>query len=275
MSAVTTVGQVFDAMQQAKNDASAFCTNFFPTQGRLQDWIDHDALLVEQRAGAVFFLRRDHEFWHLYFCAADVPTLRRELAAFPSVKSEPVAVDLVGKEGALDSLLSAVEFAGFRRYCRLLRLARSGERVQSAESSPADAQVQWGDPTDLLAILELLEASFDRYADQLPMPYEIQAALAARQIQVVKCDGMLAALLYSETQGFTSTVRYWVVAERFRAQRLGAVLMRQYFASNPAVRRFILWVTADNENAVGKYRHYGYAPDGLTDHVLLNSLIRS
>lgn len=275
MSAVTTVGQVFDAMQQAKRDAPAFCTNFFPTQGRLQGWIDHNALLVEERAGAVFFLRRDHEFWHLYFCAADVPALRRELAVFPSVKSEPVAIDLIGKEGALDSLLSAVEFAGFRRYCRLLRLARSGEPVEPAQSFPADAQVQWGDPTDVPAILELLEASFDRYADQLPMPYEIQAALAARQIQVVKCDGTLAALLYSETQGFTSTVRYWVVAERFRAQRLGAALMRQYFASNPAVRRFILWVTADNENAVGKYRHYGYAPDGLTDHVLLNAMIRS
>jgi hypothetical protein len=105
------------------------------------------------------------------------------------------------------------------------------------------------------------------------MPYEIEEALTARQILALKCDGALAALLFFETQGFTSTVRYWVVAERFRSNRFGATLIRHYFASHPAVRRFILWVTADNENAVQKYRHYGYAPDGLVDYVLVNEMI--
>jgi ribosomal protein S18 acetylase RimI-like enzyme len=121
----------------------------------------------------------------------------------------------------------------------------------------------------------LLESAFDRYADQLPRAYEIEGAIAARQIMAIKCDGVLAALLYFETQGFTSTVRYWVVAEGFRSKRFGAALMRHYFASQAAVRRFILWVTADNENAVQKYRHYGYSPDGLVDHVLVNPMIRS
>ena len=102
------------------------------------------------------------------------------------------------------------------------------------------------------------------------MLYEIEAAIAARQILAIKCEGVLAALLFFESQGFTSTIRYWVAAERFRAQRFGSLLMRHYFAAQSAVRRFILWVTADNDNAVLKYRHYGYVPDGLIDHVLVN-----
>jgi len=274
MTPVTAVAQVFDAMQQARNGAPAFCTNFFPIQGRLQGWIDHGELFAERCAGAVFFLRKDHEFWHLYFCAADEPVLRRELAALSCLKTEPVAIDLVGREGALDNLLSLAEAAGFRRYSRLLRLARASQPGQ-ADSSTGDAPAVCADQTDVPAILELLESSFDRYADQLPMPYEIAVAVAARQILAIKCEGLLAALLFFETQGFTSTVRYWVVAERFRSQRLGAALMRHYFASHPAVRRFILWVTAENENAVTKYRHYGYAPDGLIDHVLVNPMINS
>ncbi len=105
------------------------------------------------------------------------------------------------------------------------------------------------------------------------MLYEIEAAIEARQILAVKCEGALAALLFFESQGFTSTIRYWVVAERFRSHRFGSALMRHYFAAQSAVRRFILWVTADNDNAVLKYRHYGYAPDGLIDHVLVNWIV--
>jgi ribosomal protein S18 acetylase RimI-like enzyme len=66
-----------------------------------------------------------------------------------------------------------------------------------------------------------------------------------------------------------------VVAKRFRSRRFGSILVRHYFAAQSTVRRFILWVTADNDNAVLKYRHYGYAPDGLIDHVLVNGIVHS
>jgi GNAT superfamily N-acetyltransferase len=92
-------------------------------------------------------------------------------------------------------------------------------------------------------------------------------------VLTIKADGSLAAILFLETQGFTSTVRYWVVADKFQSRGFGSALIRHYFAAQSAVRRFILWVTVDNENAVQKYRHYGYAPDGLIDHVLLNAEI--
>jgi len=274
MSPIKEIGQAFEGIQQAKIGAPAFCTNFFPVQTKLQGWIDHGELLAERRAGAVFFLRKDHEFWHLYFCAADVPTLQREMATLSSLSGERVVVDLVGREGALEGMLNAAETSGFRRYRRLLRLIRASEPGRP-QLSAASTQVVWADQTDRRAISELLEGSFDRYADQLAMPYEIEGAITARQILVIRCDGVLAALLFFETQGLTSTVRYWVVAERFRSQRFGAALMHHYFALHPAVRRFLLWVTADNEEAVHKYRHYGYLPEGLIDHVLVNPMIHS
>ena len=224
------------------------------------------------RKHLAFFTRRDRDFWHLYFCAPDLATLRQEVTALPSLRTEPVAIDLVGGGTNLEDLVGAVEAAGFRRYAQLLRLARSSQpgRVQS---SSENAEVVWAEQADRQAIMDLLECSFDRYADQLPMPYEIEAAISARQIQVVRCKEVVAALLFFETQGLTSTIRYWVVAERFRSHRFGSALMHQYFAAQSAVRRFLLWVTADNENAVLKYRHYGYNPDGLIDHVLVNEMI--
>jgi len=272
MDRLTTVTQVYDAIQGAKAGASAFCTNFFPAHGKVQGWIDHGELLGELRGRSAFFLRKDRDFWHLYFCASNVAALQREITAFPGLKTERVAVDLVGSEAVLGELLNVVESAGFRRYARLLRLARPNQPGQPQPSADG-TEVLCAEKTDCQAIMDLLECSFDRYADQLPMLYEIEAAIAARQVLAIKCEGALAALLFFESQGFTSTIRYWVVAERFRSHRFGSTLMRHYFAAQSAVRRFILWVTADNENAVLKYRHYGYAPDGLMDHVLVNWLV--
>jgi hypothetical protein len=274
MGPIKATAQVFDAIQGAKAGASAFCTNFFPAPGKLQGWIDHGELLGERRGRSAFFLRRDRDFWHLCFCAADVATLQREITALPCLRKERVAMDLVGTEAVVTDLLNVVESAGFRRYARLLRLARASQPAPPQPSAD-DAKVVYADKTDCQAIMDLLECSFDRYADQLPMLYEIEATIEARQILAIKCEGTLAALLFFENQGFTSTVRYWVVAERFRSQRLGSILMRHYLAAQSAVRRFILWVTADNDNAVSKYRHYGYAPDGLIDHVLVNRIVQA
>lgn len=272
MRPVAAVTDVLDAIRRAKAGASAFCTNFFPVQSKLQDWIDRGQLLGEVRDGAVFFFRKDRDFWHLYYCASDATCLEREILALPVLKAERVVVDLVGNEALLIEPLRVMESVGLRRHARLLRLARLG---QASEPQPParSPEVGWADNTDCSAILNLLERSFDRYADQLPADYDIAAAVAKRQILTVKHSGALAALLLFERQGFTSTVRYWVVDQRFRSQRFGSLLMRRYFAVQAAVRRFILWVTANNEDAVAKYAHYGYAPDGLIDYVLVNEMV--
>src|SRR5262249_62351967 len=115
----------------------------------------------------------------------------------------------------------------------------------------------------------------DRFADQLPTPYEIEAAITARQIFIIKQNGEIAALLFFETQGLTSTIRYWLVASQFHSRGFGSALIRHYFVTPPAVRRFMLWVTATNENAIQKYQHYGYKPDGLVDHVLVAEFVKN
>src|ERR1035437_4102234 len=205
MCPVKNVTEVFDAVQQVKAGAATFCTNFFPVQRKLQGWIDHGELLGELREGAAFFLRKDRDFWHLYFCAASMASLQREAAALPSLRAEPVVVDLVGTEAALGDLLAFLESEqGFRRYVRLYRMARTNQ-ASPQQPLTGDSGVIFADKADCQAVLDLLCRSFDRYAEQLPMLCEIESAVENRQILVAKCEGALAELLFSETQGFTST----------------------------------------------------------------------
>jgi len=274
MQRVDTVDQVFTAIQRVKSNAPAFCTNFFPWERKLRGWIDHAELFGEFRDEVAFFMRKDRDFWHLYFCAAGGETLKRGIALLTDLKKEPVVVDLIGNESASNELAVLIESGEFRPYRRFHRMARTGlAHVQpsGANGSP----VVYADRADAPTILNLLCHSFDRYAEQLPMLYEIETAIDNRQVLVAKHEGTLAGLLFFETQGFTSMLRYWLVSERFRAFRFGSALMYGYFTTQKTVRRFVLWVLTGNENAIQKYQHYGYVADGLVNLVLANQIIRA
>ena len=117
---------VFDAVQRVKAGASAFCTNFFPVQRKLQEWIDHGELLMEIRGHAAFFLRSDREYWRLYFCAADTAALGQEIALLPDSNSRRLVTDVVGIEAATCGLIEVLSSGGFRPYSRLQRMARGG-----------------------------------------------------------------------------------------------------------------------------------------------------
>jgi ribosomal protein S18 acetylase RimI-like enzyme len=273
MKPVATVSEVFDAIQHAKAGAPDFCTNFFPVQRRVQDWIDRDELRGAFRSDAVFFFRRDRDFWHLYYCAASKTALEREIAGVPEFGSERVVLDLVGNEAAVSVPVAVWKTAGFNQRTRLFRMARVAQPC--AESVEAEnGKIEFANIADGQAIVDLLESAFDRFGEQLPLLYEIEAAIEARQVLVARHEGKIAGLLFFETQGMSSTLRFWAVAEPYRALKFGSALMRKYFVTQSAVKRFVLWVAADNVNAVQKYGHYGYKPDGLVDYVLTNGMVR-
>ncbi len=273
MIPVKTVEEVFDAIQKAKAGASDFRTNFFLSQPKLQSWIDHGELFGDVCEVAAFFFRKDRAFWHCYFCAADLHALKKSLAAVPELKTERIVIDLVGKETANDELLTNLEAVGFRRYLKLQRMARAGQGGET-KLEAVNLPVAFAVQADCRAILELIESLFDPVGEQIPTLYEIEEAVANHQVFAVKREGVLAGILFFEAQGFASTVRFWAVAEKFHAAGIGSALIRHYLRVQSNVRRFTLWVNAANQNAIQKYGHYGYAPDGLVDNVLANEMIR-
>lgn len=267
------IGEIYDAIQRVKAEAPAYCTNFFPVQQKLERLMGEGRLYGEVRDGTVFFFRKEGDFWRLYFCAASVASLQCEMMSLSSLKAERLVVDLIGKEPGLDDLQRAFAVVGFGEYGRLQRMARLNY-TGLPKKSCCDVGVTWADISDGGALLDLLHASFNPYIDQLPEAGEIESAIRKEQILTVRHNSRPAAMLFFETQGLTSTIRYWVVSKEFRSCGYGSALMHQYLADHSATRRFTLWVGSRNENAIRSYEHYGYVPDGLVDLVLTNERIR-
>jgi ribosomal protein S18 acetylase RimI-like enzyme len=269
---VSSLQEVFEGIHNAKSGASDFRSNFFPSEPKLLAWIEHCELLSIAREGVTFFLRKNRNLLQLFFCAADLAVLREQAAQLSELRKEPVVTDLVGTESALEDLDTVFQEIGFRPYAKLQRLFRG--RFSPTDAGDHDPRVFYAEPSDAVVILRVLEESFNHYAEQLPTLYELENAIQQRQITVFRNESNIAGLLFSETQGMASTVRFWAVDQRFRSLRVGSALMLNYLSANAdAVKRFTLWVNAENKNAIQKYQHYGYAAEGYVDHVLANERV--
>jgi hypothetical protein len=265
MKAVRDIAEVFEATRRAKAGATVFQTNFFPAHARLLEWIRHGELLIESSAGLALFLRQDRDFFHLYFCAGNAEVLGAGLRPWP----ELLVVDLVGLEAELSCWRRLFESVGFSPYARLCRLVRTGPGSSPASNGSSEG-IEYALGADCGLIHKLLDRSFDPYAEQLPTAGEIERAIEARQILVARQQGDLRGLLFFETQGLSSTVRYWLVGEAWRGNGVGGALMRRYLELHHSGRRFTLWAIDSNQNALAKYAHYGFEPDGLVDQILKN-----
>ena len=268
MLPIQTIQQVFDGILRSKS-GPGFCTNFYPAPQKLEAWISHSALAVQQGQETTFFFRRDHDFWHLSYCAPSIQALQRDLCALEELKTERVVADVLGIPEALDALLPVMDGAGMRRYKRLVRMVRPTREITAS----AGDGVLLATRHDAGAIMVLLETAFDRYAMQLPSPEEIEAAVESSEILLLKRSDALAGLLFFETHGVTSTLRFWAVAQEFHGTCVGSSLIWHYLATQGGVRRFVLWADADDRVLIEKYRHYHYAEDGVVDYVLTNDLI--
>ena len=274
MTAIDSVQEVYDAIARAKTGASLFCTNFYPSQEKLVSWIARRMLYVHDCRDAVFFLESDRDFWHLYFCAASRDALRLGLGSLIELKTVRVVADILGDSQATNALLPPLHEAGLQPYKQLVRMALLPPLKFPLANAEWNNRVSLAERRDAPAVLSLIERNFDRYAKQIPSIDEIETAIDSCRILTIQHGGALAGLLFFETRGVTSTLRFWTVADEFRDAHIGSALMRRYLESQTEVRRFLLWVNTDNEDALNKYRHYHYETDGVVDYVLANEWIR-
>ena len=256
MHLVEAISEVGDAVNQAKAGSAGYCSNFFASPQKLQSWISHSELFCDQHDGATFFLRKDRDFWHLYFCAANSTVLQPALAAQTILKNEPVVLDLIGKEPALAEMAGWFDPAGFRIYtaCSAWR-ARWLRRRTPLKTEP-DSQVVVASKADCQPILDLLLNSFDSRAKQIPTLYEMERRLT-RANRVGRYADALAGLLFLERRSF---LRAPLLADRrISGAAAGSGLHAPYFANTGGPAVSPLGGGHDQGNAIGKYEHYGYA----------------
>lgn len=264
MKLIATSDEVFSVIGEAKRSSTCFVTNLFPDQRKLEAWIQRKQLFEISRGPVALLLRKDLDFHHILFAAAEPAALRDALRLLPHM--ETAVTDLIGRVTDVDKLASCFEVAGFRKHNTLQRLAWLRNPASSSAPDPA---VVCAVSDDIPAILAALHGNFDRFAEQIPPLEELQTAVDQKQILVIRNGPALAGFLYFESKAQAGIVRYWFTSESNRRQGVGAKLMKTFFSQCPGAVRLMLWVITTNANAINIYSHYGFKPDGLVALVMI------
>ena len=119
-------------------------------------------------------------------------------------------------------------------------------------------------------ILNLLNTYFDPIAEQLPNYDEILNWIKQGHISVYETEGNVLGFVIYDLKGLTSYLRYWFVHPEHRNKKIGSILLSKFFSDSKGTKRQLFWVIQSNDNAIKRYKHYGFEPENLYDSVMTN-----
>lgn len=256
----------------AKSISRSIETNLYAGKDSLENWIRAGLLFHEEVGRTSFFFKKDADFFHLFYVSSSRDDLGQGLAGLAG-RPEILTADVVTKMSAEAPVLDVFRERGFHVHNTLVRMCRTG--IPGGEAQGPSDDVRLAKAGDVGRIHGVLNQNFDRFAEQIPSIGEIAEDVGREKFLLVDKSGIIAGLVHYELTGLTSHLRRWFVDPHFRGQQVGSRLLRRYFSMSGKATRFILWVLRSNENAIGKYMHYGYRVDDLTDTIFINKETKS
>lgn len=266
MKPLQTWTDVRERVAQARNDGLVV-TNFFLDEARMSAWCKDGAFYAACWGDSQFFVRRQSTFSNVYFMSRSADALGNDWKSFASENGNGKwIVDLIGPDRVRQPLEDVMSSVGFSRLTTLQRMGRkTPEDVEEPSSDVECATLK-----DAEKIKELLDAFFIAEEEQIPSVEEIRKWIEAQSLYVIRggvanpIDGFVIfdlspAMLY---------LRYWFVHPSARGKGVGGRLLKAMFAAGRNTKRQYFWVKTDNDNAIKRYRHYGFQFEPMKDVVM-------
>lgn len=263
--------QVIDWQEVAKlvalcRNEGLVMTNFFPDEVRMSAWCRDGAFFEERCGDTQFFIRRQVGFSNLYFMSMSFDSLAGDLKSFLSNNgTERWIADLIGPDAVRQPVESVFASHGFGPRTTLQRMGRK----TPAEDFSHQPGVERANPDDAVTIKSILDRYFVAEEEQLPSVEEILRWIDTGTLYLIRGESsnhILGLTIFDLTPA-TLYLRYWFVHPVSRGRGVGGRLMKTVFAAGRSTKRQYFWVKADNENAIKRYRHYGFEFETIKDIV--------
>tara|TARA_R110001583_G_scaffold58103_1_gene173432 strand:+ start:7877 stop:8698 length:822 start_codon:yes stop_codon:yes gene_type:complete len=267
MKIVTSFEEIMLGVKSVRDFKEGYFTNFFPNKEQIELWIKKSIFYkIDTYEGVVFFIKKNSGFNTLYFVAKSKESLNQAIDGSSSLLCETsTIVDLIGKGIELSLLSEIFKNNDFSEYTCLTRMSRI---VRENEISTIDTIIELAIIEDVQEIKFLLDTYFDPFSEQIPFEEEILKWIQSDHILVKREGNMIVGFVIFDLIGVTSYLRYWFVHPEHRDKRIGSALLNKYFNFSKGCRKQIFWVINDNDNAIKRYRHYGFDMENMNDIIL-------
>lgn len=266
MDEIKSYEQIAGYISSVKQLKQGFITNFYLDRDKTDMWAAQGILWCVRIGDVFFVLKKQDAFYGLYYIAPSLQTLETALELLVKQHSDWVmTTDILGNEQVLP-IREAFGKLGFESYAALVRMSRMGP-VTYADT--IDETLSVAGPDDAATVMSLLHQYFDPLSEQLPLPVEIARWQADGRILVSKDGDQVTGFVIYELNGVTLFLRYWFVHPDYRDRKIGSKLFNLFFKKGQQSKRQLFWVKTDNENAIKRYRHFGFAAENMFDHILI------
>lgn len=267
MDKIDSLDKINALVSDIRSLRKGYLTNFFLDRKKHSIWIEKGELFYISFPDCHFLLHLTDSVNNLFFLTTTTQQLAEGLKTFLPIFAEQVVVDIVG-DAKIASLKDVFVEQGFSVYQQLYRMSRLGVLEYKEISAP---NVCFAEEADASVVLDMLHANFNPLSEQLPCYEEIQDFISRKGVLVYKDKGKIYGFIIFELNGLTLYLRYWFVLLEYRDLKIGSNLFNEFMRAGHATKRQLFWVIADNENAIKRYRHYGFEVEQLYDYVLIRN----
>lgn len=247
-------------------------TNFFLSEEKLDFLKDGHQTVAYRSDNGFYFLVEQEGFYKYFFISNDMEDLQDNLKLVEEKYGRHIIVsEVVGNEDYLNDINDQFKSRDFYEYTRLVRMSRMRTEPIHFELPPNIHQL-YDDKLDELHNIYL--KYFNKFAEQIPTRAELQKMIEKENVYYYSDDSRIQGFIIFENSGITSHLRYWFVGQEYRSKKIGSKLMDVFFTKFEQVKREIFWVIDSNENAIKRYKHFGFSEEKMYNIVLINKKLK-
>lgn len=267
MEIIQSIEQIRILQTSVREKRNGFLTNFYLDEFKHTIWIQKGVFFYEWVNNTLFFVKKSETFWNVFYTTTTLEVFQLDLQKFKTENQEQTLVfDLVGREAQCLAMIALFETVGFLQSTSLVRMTKTTESVDFIP----DETIQFATNEEVQEINSLLHTFFNDKNEQIPFIDELREYAHQKHILVCKENGKIAGFLIFEMNASTLYLRYWFTHPDFRDKKVGSRLLRKFFEIGKETKRQLFWVIRDNENAIVRYKHYGFVEENMFDYVMSN-----
>lgn len=241
-------------------------TNFFMTEIQFNQLLVENKIQVFKTEKACFLLTEDSGFSRLYFIISEIDALTPFFELIRGIEDKEISIETAGNSKYLENVKDAFLENGFYEYSSMIRMSKIRNEAEEVDFTnihllTADKKAE---------IQGIYNKYFDKFVERIPTAEEIDAFIENKSAYYFSDNNEIQGFIIFEVHGITSHLRYWFVHPNYREKKIGSKLIQLFFNVGDVVKRELFWVIESNENAIKRYKHFGFVEEDMHNLILIN-----
>lgn len=264
--------EIDNSFVKVKNYKKKLITNFFPNREKIEIWISKNEFHKIEIGEVIYFLRSNTDFYNLFFIASSNEELDKSLSQLLISFSDEIFILDIVQRVEFSDVLNIFCNKSFNLYTTLVRMNRLNHQADLLYISTDG--IKEASRHHLTTLNKMFHSFFDKKAEQLPDEKELVNWIENKNVLIYEEENQIGGFLVYEITGNTLYLRYWFVHPDFRDKRIGSKLFNEFEIKGKDTNRHLFWVIRSNENAIKRYKHYGFVEEKMYNFVLTNKNIK-